>query len=122
MVFPLGNGYCMNSGPDPGITRSGTQLPTGPGSHFAQPPRAHGAHEHPHLPPGITVDDVGRFEEIQLALGELRFPISRETLIDTAQTNGSRDAVVIDLRSLPHGAQYGSWADLLVAMGVGLRH
>ena len=116
---------------DPGTHRSiqqgttgpdGLELSTGPGSHFAQPPLAHASHDHPHLPQGITVDDRSRFEEIRLALGEPSFPISRESLIDTAQANGSRAAVVIDLRSLPHGARYGSWADLLVAMGVGMRH
>lgn len=101
----------MTSGMNSGM-KSGT-------SSGEQPPVERTEHPLTDPPQGISVDDVDRAREIRRALGDVAFPTTRNALVERARSTGSRQAVVVDLRSLPDDARFGSWEDLLVALGVG---
>lgn len=68
---------------------------------------------------GMTHDDGVRMDAFLAALGLPDFPVGPEELIERARTRGAREAVLVDLRSLPPAARYGSMAELLTALGIG---
>jgi hypothetical protein len=70
---------------------------------------------------GMTTDDTGRMNAFLDAFGLPDFPVTREELIARAHEQRAREAVVVDVRSLPEGARYGSMIDVLHALGVGGR-
>jgi hypothetical protein len=70
-------------------------------------------------PQAFTDDDRSRFVRITGALGVPTFPAAREELIDIARAGGAAESVLVALRSLPEGATYSSYDELLLALGVG---
>jgi hypothetical protein len=72
-------------------------------------------------PQAFTDDDRSRFVRITGALGVPRFPATREELLDVARSSGAAaDSVLVALKSLPEGASYESYDQLLLALGVGM--
>ena len=71
-------------------------------------------------PQAFTDSDANRFERITGTLGVPAFPASREQLLDVARVNGAADSVMVALRSLPDGAVYETYDQLLLALGVGM--
>lgn len=84
----------------------------------SSPPPARQEH-YEHAPLGTGAFDADRLAEITEALGEPEFPATREQLVDVARSRGAREAVVVDLRSLPEGAGFRDYDHLLTALGVG---
>jgi hypothetical protein len=70
-------------------------------------------------PQAFTDDDRSRFVRITGALGVPSFPARREELIDIARAGGAAESVLVAMRSLPEGATYSSYDELLLALGVG---
>ncbi|MFN8075182.1 MAG: DUF2795 domain-containing protein [Kineosporiaceae bacterium] len=85
--------------------------------HSSPPPARQETYEH--APLGTGSFDADRLAEITEALGEPAFPATREDLIELARSRQAREAVVVDLRSLPEGAGFGDYDQLLAALGVG---
>jgi Protein of unknown function (DUF2795) len=71
-------------------------------------------------PQAFTDDDRSRFERITGALGVPSFPATREQLLDVARAGGAADSVMVALRSLPEGATYETYDQLLLALGIGM--
>jgi len=71
-------------------------------------------------PQAFTDDDRSRFERITGALGVPAFPATREQLLDVARAGGAADSVMVVLRSLPEGATYETYDQLLLALGIGM--
>jgi len=71
-------------------------------------------------PQAFTDDDRSRFERITGALGVPSFPATREHLLDVARAGGAADSVMVALRSLPEGATYETYDQLLLALGIGM--
>jgi uncharacterized protein DUF2795 len=71
-------------------------------------------------PQAFTDDDRSRFERITGALGVPAFPATREQLLDVARAGGAPDSVMVALRSLPEGATYETYDQLLLALGIGM--
>lgn len=82
------------------------------------PPPARAEH-YAHAPLGTGAFDADRLAEITDGLGEPHFPATRESLVDLARERGAREAVVVDLRSLPPGSAFADYDELLAALGVG---
>ena len=71
-------------------------------------------------PQAFTDTDADRFERITGTLGVPAFPASREQLLEVARANGAAESVLVALKSLPDGAVYESYDQLLLALGVGM--
>jgi hypothetical protein len=71
-------------------------------------------------PQAFTDDDRSRFNRITGSLGGPAFPATRERLLDVAREGGAPDSVMVVLRSLPEGATYASYDELLLALGIGM--
>jgi hypothetical protein len=71
-------------------------------------------------PQGFHDEDSYRAKLITSALGAPSFPTTREAALDIARANGAQDAVISDLKSLPGGAEFATYEDLLSALGVGM--
>jgi hypothetical protein len=71
-------------------------------------------------PQAFTDDDRSRFNNITGALGVPAFPATREQLLDVARAGGAPDSVMVVLRSLPEGAVYETYDQLLLALGIGM--
>jgi Protein of unknown function (DUF2795) len=70
-------------------------------------------------PQAFTDDDRSRFVRITGALGVPRFPATREELVDLARAGGAAESVLVAVKSLPEGATYSSYDQLLLALGIG---
>jgi hypothetical protein len=70
-------------------------------------------------PQAFTDDDRSRFVRITGALGVPSFPATRAELIAIARAGGAAEAVLVALKSLPEGATYSSYDELLLALGIG---
>ena len=70
-------------------------------------------------PQAFTDDDRSRFVRITGALGVPSFPATREELVDIARAGGAAEAVLVAVKSLPEGATYSSYDELLLALGIG---
>jgi hypothetical protein len=70
-------------------------------------------------PQGFDDETQYRAKLITSALGAPTFPATREALLDVARGRGAQDAVISDLKSLPDGASYDTYDELLVALGIG---
>ncbi len=68
---------------------------------------------------GFTDEDATRYEVIAGALGPLAFPVTREQLLARLRERDAPENVLVDVRSLPDDARYGSAGDLLLALGIG---
>lgn len=67
----------------------------------------------------MTTDDVTRLDALIDAIGGAAFPATREELIRLAASRGSREAVMVDLRSLPAAGRFGTMEQVMRALGVG---
>jgi hypothetical protein len=70
-------------------------------------------------PQAFTDDDRSRFVRITGALGVPSFPATREQLVDIARAGGAAESVLVAVKSLPEGATYSSYDELLLALGIG---
>jgi len=71
-------------------------------------------------PQAFTDDDRSRFVRITGALGLPAFPATRGELLDVARAGGAAESVTVALRSLPEGASYSTYDELLLALGIGM--
>jgi len=70
-------------------------------------------------PQAFTDSDASRFERITGTLGVPAFPITREAVLDIVRANHGADSVLAAVKSLPEGARYDSYDQLLLALGIG---
>ena len=70
-------------------------------------------------PQAFTDSDASRFERITGTLGVPDFPITREALLDIVRANHGADSVLVAVKSLPEGARFESYDQLLLALGIG---
>ena len=97
---------------DPGSTREAAQR----WSEHEELERIRAQMHHRH---GLTTDEGSRMEAYLRAFGLPRFPVTREELLARAHQSDAREAVLVDIRSLPEGARFDSMIDVLHGLGVG---
>lgn len=70
-------------------------------------------------PQAMTDEDSYRMKLISSAIGTVGFPATRESVLDAARAGNAQDAVISDIKSLPDGARYETYDELMLALGVG---